>query len=133
MTPSTFTTEDLRRILDGDASDIDRLENRQAEIVAAADLLPTAALTLKPAAVRRVLMALNAGKISPAQAQAWASFMRRGFVRSNEQPVRPIDIRFDPEREEEIAEAVSRMDELGEAIDGRISPAESLELVASLS
>ena len=87
-------------------------------------------LVLPAAAVGKMLTALRLGQITPDVAQSWASFVRRG---ADEQPLQPIDIQYDPAAEEEIVEAVSRLDELGDAIDGAIGSAESEALIRRLS
>ncbi len=80
-----------------------------------------------------MLTALRSGQIAPDVAQSWASFVCRGyFAGADEQPLQPIDIQYDPAAEEEIVEAVSRLDELGDAIDGAIGSAESEALIRRL-
>lgn len=96
------------------------------------EMLPE--LVLPAAAVSAVLTALRLGQIAPELAQSWASFVRRGYVAgTNARPLRPIDIQYDPRMEEEIVEALARLDHLGEALDGAISGAESEALIQSLS
>ncbi len=91
-------------------------------------------LVLPAAAVGKMLTALRLGQITPDVAQSWASFVRRGYLAgADEQPLQPIDIQYDPAAEEEIVEAVSRLDELGDAIDGAIGSAESEALIRRLS
>jgi hypothetical protein len=83
-------------------------------------------------AAARVIESLLREGISPRQAQGWASFVRRGYAsQSSTTPITPIDIAFEPAHEDAIAEAVSRLDELGDAVDG-ILTREDLESLRSL-
>jgi hypothetical protein len=92
--------------------------------------LPPLNVTRQAAA--RVIESLLRGEISSRQAQRWASFVRRGYAsQSSTTPITPIDIAFEPACEDAIAEAVSRLDELGDAVDG-ILTREDLESVSSL-
>ncbi|MBT1004023.1 hypothetical protein KIH31_15660 [Paenarthrobacter sp. DKR-5] len=80
-----------------------------------------------------VLRGLLDGTFSSALAQAWASFVRRGYVAgSGDGPVLPIDIEFAHADEDGISTAVSRLDEIGDVIDGQLSSAEILALLQLL-
>src|SRR4051794_40693048 len=67
-------------------------------------------LILGPAAVRRVLLALQRGDDSPSLIQEWASLMRRGYLsdgyiasngsRAPKGPIRGIGINYDSAAEE---------------------------------
>ena len=90
------------------------------------------ALVTRSAAVR-VLRGLLDKSWTPEQAQAWASFVRRGYVAGHGvHPVRPLDIDFDGACEEEIAAAVSRLDEIGDLVDGEVTTDEILDLLQLL-
>ncbi|HET6875967.1 MAG TPA: hypothetical protein VFH38_00405 [Jatrophihabitans sp.] len=83
--------------------------------------------------VARVLRGLIHGAIAPEQAQRWASFMRRGYVAGV--PGRgsvDVDIVFDPDHEDVIVEAIARLDELGDLVDGQLRPGEAEQLLAAL-
>lgn len=59
---------------------------------------------------------------SPELTQAWASFIRRGYVAEpGGGPIRPIDIDYEQAYEDDIAETVSRLDEIGDLVDGEVS------------
>lgn len=91
-------------------------------------------LVLAVPAVRRVVDSLRSGTISPEVAQAWASFMRRGYIATGAGgAVRPIDIEFEQAAESEIAEVVARLDEIGDAIDGEIGASELADLARRLN
>ncbi|MDP9373837.1 MAG: hypothetical protein M3Q65_15565 [Chloroflexota bacterium] len=128
-----LTTQDLVNAVNGDmAAFLFLREQPHAAIRRCRDALPE--LVLPAQAVRRMLTALQAGRIGPEMAQSWASFVRRGYIAgADDRPLLPIDIQYDPSAEEEIVEVVSRLDELGDAIDGKISSAESEGLIRSLS
>ena len=90
-------------------------------------------LVLRPRAVAVVLSALRRGRITESAAQAWASFVRRGYLEGGDlAPVRPIRIAYESEYEDAIVEAIARLDELGDEIDGEISPSESTDLELAL-
>jgi hypothetical protein len=103
-----------------------------ADLRAVASELRQPALVTRPAAVR-VLRGLLEDAWTPEQAQAWASFVRRGYVaRRDSHAIRPLDIDYEPACEEEIAAAVSRLDEIGDQVDGEVSTGEVLDLLQLL-
>lgn len=75
-------------------------------------------LVLTKLAVMRVLEDLRSDRIKPADVQRWASFVRRGFAAPARGPLLPLDIVYEPQFEDEIVEAIGRMDEIGDIIDG---------------
>ena len=79
--------------------------------------------------VASVLRQLRAGTVAPEQAQSWASLVRRGWWAHG---TYVIHIDYDESCEDAIADAVGRMDELGDLIDGEISVAETATLLAEL-
>jgi len=123
----------LNAALRGDPGAIAELSAAgNSQIVAAADELP-GPLVLTGEAVATVLQGLVERKLDPADCQAWASFVRRGYV-SNAAggATDSLDIDYELTRDEQIADAVSRLDELGDVIDGEISDDEAFELIHSL-
>jgi hypothetical protein len=96
-----------------------------------ADQLPD--LILSVPAVLAVLDAWERGDVSPQQVQAWASFVRRGYISgSGPGPVTPIPIDYDVHDEDRIAEAIARLDEIGDLIDGNPSPGEVRSLLLNV-
>jgi hypothetical protein len=89
-------------------------------------------LVLEPDAVAGVLADLQRGLITTSGAQVWASFVRRGYFSGGLEPVRPIHIDYDEGKEDAMVEAIARLDELGDDIDGEISNDELNELLATL-
>jgi hypothetical protein len=86
----------------------------------------------RPSAVS-VLKGLRRGTISPEQAQGWASFVRRGYIaRSGAGSVRPLDIAYEEAWEDAIAEAVSRLDQIGDVVDGDVTAGEIHDLLQLL-
>lgn len=89
--------------------------------------------TVRTDAVIRVVNGLLSGQISAHDAQRWASFVRRGYVASSPgRGTADVEIEYDPDYDEAIAEAVGRLDELGDIIDGELRPGEADQLLAAL-
>jgi hypothetical protein len=89
-------------------------------------------LAVSGAALVRVLEELRDGHISKEDAQAWASFVRRGYIAGRISfPVSPIDISYAQGIEDLVAGIISRLDELGDKIDGDIDNTEVAEMLAS--
>lgn len=122
----------LAAVVAGDPEQIHELVGAtHSDLVAAAGELPP--LKLHGSAVARALAALLSDSSSERTVQAWASFVRRGYVaQTASAPVHAIVITYEDALEDEIVEAVARMDELGDPVDGRISAEEGAELLALL-
>ena len=115
-TDSALTPQLLRAAVDGHATAWPVLfAASHDELRTAAEGLP---LTVTAASVRRVLSAMQSGTISPGDAQAWASFVRRGYVETRQGPVRPVAVEYDFSAEAQIVEVVGRLDEIGDLVDG---------------
>jgi hypothetical protein len=117
-----MTPDVLERAITGDmgAFAMVRVQDHAVLIEAEGGKRP---LVLTPAAVLRVLRSLQSGHLSPELAQAWASFVSRGYVARRppaEGPIGPLTIDWDRTAESAMADVLSRMDELGDAIDGTI-------------
>lgn len=123
---------DLTDAVHGDLEAFERVREQPLEILQASRAaLP--GLIVTPWSVRRVLVALRRHEAAPERVQEWASFIRRGYLAgANGSPVTPIDIEYDAAAEQEIADIVSRLDELGDAIDGEIDDDEIRELLSRL-
>lgn len=80
----------------------------------------------------RVLVALQNKDVSPELVQQWASFIRRGYFGSVVAHRRPIDIQYEPAAEDRIAEVISRLDELGDLIDGEIADNDLAEMIEGI-
>jgi hypothetical protein len=121
----------LADLLRGDVAAIAALAPfSNAEIADAGDAMR---LELSAAAVVRVLTEHEQGLIADADAQRWAEFMRHGYLRQQHAgPIRELEIDFDAQAEDAIVEALARLDELGDLIDGELRPGEAAELRAAL-
>jgi hypothetical protein len=118
--------EALRTALNGDVASIITLERfTDAELSDAASGLT---LMLSSAAVARVLGEYDKGRLADEVVQRWASFMRRGFLTRTHGPVRPLDIDFEAAHEDAIVEALARLDDLGDIIDGELREGEAEQL-----
>jgi hypothetical protein len=90
-------------------------------------------LVLTRCAVVNVLRGLTAGGISDSDAQQWASFVRRGYVsKPADGAVKPIAIDYELQFEDAIVEAIGRMDEIGDAVDGKLDDEEIQGLLDEL-
>jgi hypothetical protein len=124
-------SEIILSVLSGNASLLQMLK-RQDEIERVGKEIPENKLAVVSSAVRRVLTALLRKEITSGQAQAWASFVRRGFIPTDQKLLKPLPIFYQQECEDDIAEAISRMDELGDIIDGTMDDDEIRELIQKL-
>lgn len=91
-------------------------------------------LVLLPEVVRNVLIQLQRHVASPPEVQQWASFVMHGYVAGSKGgPILPIDIDYAPSTEEQIADVILRLDEIGDLIDGEISDDELASMIQKLS
>jgi hypothetical protein len=128
-----LTASDLIQILAGNVMHMRALELRQqSEITKVAEEMLSTSLILTPDAVKRVLIGLLNGEILPEQAHTWASFVMRGYRSGGHDPVLPILIPYESSHEDEIAEAVARLEELGDLIDGALDADEIRLLLKQL-
>jgi hypothetical protein len=124
--------DDLVRIISGDVERIHLLTS-QADVMRLASQIPKGQRTLTADTVKRVLIALLQRRISPEQAQRWASFVRWGLIPTAEMKVNAIEIPKQEDCEDKIVDSLARLDELGDIIDGSIDDAELRELIEDLS
>jgi len=123
----------LAAVLAGDVDKIAALQRYPvAELTAAASRGP---LLLTGSAVARVLRRYANGELSDVDVQAWASFVRRGYLLGGggTGPVQPMPIDWEADQEDAIAAAIERLDELGDAVDGSLDSAELDQLIRSLN
>ncbi len=87
-------------------------------------------LTLTTHALYNVLSAMQLGQTAPSDVQQWASFVRRGYIAGTKtSAIEPINIDYEVSHEEQIAEIVSRLDEIGDIVDGNISDDELAAMI----
>lgn len=131
------TSDDIRQIVIGNTAHMRVIMNRpHRELVTLAEQLSLAQRTVKADAVKRVLEDLRNGEIPPEQAQPWASFLRYGYLPGSADPtesVHPIEFPYEASWEDAIVEAIARMEELGDLIDGTLDRDEIQSLLAQLS
>ena len=89
-------------------------------------------MQLNRSGLRRVITALREGKVTISSAQRWASFVSRGYFGGNNGRVQPIQIAYDIDAEGLIADTVSRLDELGDQVDGKIDDLELANMLQLL-
>ena len=88
---------------------------------------------VQPEAVHRVLSAYRADPRHTQQdVQFWAQFVRNGAGPGPDGPFERIDTAYAPEAEPALVDAIGRMDELGDEIDGVMTMAEADQLLAAL-
>ncbi|SOD72775.1 hypothetical protein SAMN05892883_2115 [Jatrophihabitans sp. GAS493] len=123
----------LSDVLLGEVSGIKVIESAKPEELASC--VASMPLVLKPEAVVSVLQKFGSGQISADDAQRWASLVRWGFIpgRPGSESTGPVDIDWELRYEDEIGEAVGRLDELGDLIDGTIDQDEVRYLINSLT
>ncbi len=125
-------TNDLLNFIKGDISKVSIFANtNHYELIKLFNKLPTIILTRKN--IITVLENFRNENVSEEDVQKWASFIRRGYFSSNDKtPTKPIDIDYENEHEEIIIEAIARLDEIGDLIDGHISEKEIDEFIQLL-
>jgi len=81
-----------------------------------------------------VLRGLLDHRFTPPVVQSWASLIRRGYIARPEVslPIQPLEIEFDDTCEDAISETVSRLDEIGDVVDGEVNSSEILDLLQLL-
>jgi hypothetical protein len=95
------------------------LEARHSDLLASAAEIPR--LTLTRNAIILAMVSWDDGCVDRDTVQKWASFVRRGYVSNeNSGAIRPIDIEYDEQDEELIADFIGRLDQIGDMIDGCI-------------
>jgi hypothetical protein len=88
-------------------------------------------LVIRPESVAEVLRKLSSHSIDGKTAQRWASFIRRGFFEKQYlgRAVRPLSIDYETAHEDAIAEVISRLDEIGDVVDGDVPGEPEIELL----
>lgn len=124
----------LEAVLRGEPAAMDAIVRTDQQAIRAAGAMIASPLILTRDATSNVLKGMAAGRVSPGLAQAWASFVMRGYVGrpSANQPILPLVIDFETTWEDAIAQAVSRLDEIGDLIDGQVSNDEVTCLLRNL-
>lgn len=133
VSPRPVTADDIKRILSGDVKHMQILaDQRLNDVAQVAETMSPQERTLTAEAVKRVLMALSAGKNTPEEMQAWTSFVKRGYFPTREKRFKTIEFLRQEDREGAIVEALFRMDELGDLIDGTMDDDEIRQHIEQL-
>lgn len=128
MSECNFAEQDLRKAVEGDLQAFEKLKKQSHhQLLTYKERLNK--LTLKPDAVSLVLKKLKEGKVAPTVVQEWASFVRRGYVANTDlsaiktkpSAIQAIAIEYDPYHEHEIVDAIARLDEIGNIVDGEVT------------
>jgi len=129
-TPS-LTIDELQAAVNGEPGALALLSQApHSDLLAVTTEVP---LVLGRDSVADVLDGMAAGTVSGADAQAWASFVRWGYINPEPGGTRPLSIDYDPAAEDAIVEVVGRLDEIGDLIDGEVpGPDELANLRAAL-
>lgn len=123
-----ITPQDLVNTIRGDLSAF-KVVSSQPQVVLQKCRAALPELTLTREGLHTVLTSLQRRDVTPQVVQQWASFVRRGYVSGlGDTPITPIQIDYAAADEEHIAEVVSRLDELGDVVDGEIT-ADELKLL----
>jgi hypothetical protein len=120
----------VKSVVAGDVAGItDLLAVPQSRLL---DEVRNVELVLDRESLARVLHRLEDHQIDPTQVQRWASFVRRGYFSGQSgERIKPIMIEYEQSYEDEIADIVSRLDEIGDVIDG--APLNDEEIFAYLA
>lgn len=123
----------LDRLIRGDLGSLGAIVSAEhTEVLKAAEALGTPLMIPRTAAIS-VVRGLIDGAYAPEMAQAWASFVGAGFVANRfTGPIRPVAIDFEEAFEDAISAAVSRLDEIGDLVDGEVTTDEALNLLQLL-
>lgn len=106
----------LKASVEGDVNALNILREVPHEGVAEAAEGMELVLTRESLAI--VLRKLMRQDISETHVQQWASFMRRGFIARQRRPIRPISIEYQSCYDQQIADIIARLDEIGDVVDG---------------
>lgn len=90
------------------------------------EAVPDVELVLTRETLAGVLRSVRGHQIDGTEVQQWASFIRRGFIGGQRGGVRPIAIEYEADYEDEIADIISRLDEIGDVIDGNIPSSDEI-------
>jgi hypothetical protein len=127
----TALKEVVSRAVAGDLEAFRRLlEHPPAQVEALRDTLPELVVTKQ--GLLRVVSAFASKAAPPELVQQWASSVRWGLYGIIEGGRHSLHISYDSRKEDEIADVVGRLDELGDLIDGVISEKESSAMLRTL-
>ena len=133
MTSDSDIREWVRAAVDGDARVVARLAALGHDRLMAGGF-QSGELTITRKAVLRALLDYQSGRVADTELKRWAWFVSRGYIPGTAHgPVSPVKIDYEPDFEEPIVAAIERFRELGDAVDGKIEPAELAALARQLT
>jgi hypothetical protein len=121
----------LRRVVEGDLNAFVSLLSTNppgAEKLIEADVT----FVLTAPAVKRVLLAVQRNTFPQELIRQWGTFMRFGLYGGDRGPRKSLSIDFDASYEAPISDAVCRLSELGDPVDGEISDEVMAKLLQAL-
>lgn len=128
---TTSTRQLLEASVCGDLGSFSQLLQLDHEIlIGATASMPR--LVLTASAVLSVLRAHRDGRAAAKLVCVWAWFVRRGFLPGGAGPIRPLAIEYEAEKEAGIVDALARLSELGDLVDGTMAKEEIEQLIGSL-
>ena len=90
-------------------------------------------LIVEARVVAQVLAEFDAGTAQADVVQRWAEFIRWGHLPGTAGPrLSNVYVDYEAEAEDAIIEALARLDELGDIVDGELRPGEAAQLRAAL-
>jgi hypothetical protein len=121
----------LIAVVNGDVTAVyDVYRHEHDELRSAAEDLH---LVLTASALARVLEEFDDGMHTADAVHRWAEFVRCGFFGPIPPGgIFPVDIDYELQAEDDIVEAMARLNELGDIIDGELRPGEAAELRKAL-
>lgn len=129
MEDGTSTSGPLERCLSGDVQSLQELagQSRRQLLAAGRDV----DLIVSRDSVARVLRAMGRRGVCGADAQAWASFVRRGYIapERSHAPTRPLMIEYEVAYEGPIVEVIARLDEIGDGVDGEVPTSDEIRVL----
>src|SRR5690349_3477668 len=126
----------FERVIAGDLTHIGEFALHYHAARRAGVVFPAAMVS--PRAAERVLLAWRDGKVGDREARLWGSLIRWkrpaswGEVSPDDLNVGSLDIEFEGDTEDLLLETAARLDELGDVVDGEISPEELEAMLAAL-
>jgi hypothetical protein len=88
-------------------------------------------MVVRREAVAQVLRDLGRHVIDGTTAQHWASLIRRGYLNGDSSMggIKPLDIEYEGAYEDAIVEAVARLDQIGDSVEGDIPEEAEIRLL----
>jgi hypothetical protein len=110
---------DVQQVIGGDVASLAVLPTVPQSLLL--EEVGNVSLVVDRESVARVLRSLDRHEVEGEDVQQWASFVRRGFVAGEGRgPIKPLSIEYELAYEDAIADIISKLDEIGDVIDGEV-------------